>query len=203
MSKKFDKKTLVIIVVVIALIVLGVGGFAFWNLRKRQDDQNSLGATAKCGDVFQCIDKLDPNSSLEEMNKTVGSEAELATEDEKSKIYKWTLADDTTIEARIETYKNESTGETKSFTTLSINYPENLARHDADFSRWDEIQSKMNQEEGITYDEFIEMVGGIDGTISEKAQDSKKYQWFDNDGGYLSARFDDQTTKCTFATGRI
>ena len=203
MSKKFDKKTLVIIVVVIALIVLGVGGFAFWNLRKRQDDQNSLGATAKCGAVFQCIDKLDPNSSLEEMNKTVGSEAELATEDEKSKIYKWTLADDTTIEARIETYKNESTGETKSFTTLSINYPENLARHDADFSRWDEIQSKMNQEEGITYDEFIEMVGGIDGTISEKAQDSKKYQWFDNDGGYLSASFDDQTTKCTFATGRI
>lgn len=202
MNKKFDKKVLVIIIIVIA-IILGAAVFVFYNLHNRQTGQDSLGATAKCGDVFQCIDKLDPNSKIEDMNKIIGSDAELAVEDDKTKIYKWTLADDTTIEARVETYKNENTDETRSFTTLNINYPENFASHDANFSRWGEIQAKMDQEEGITYGEFIEMVGGIDGTITEKAQDSKKYQWFDNDGGYLSASFDDQTNKCTFVTGRI
>lgn len=201
-KQKASKKCLYIVLAVI--VVLGVGGLLIWGLQKSDtDSREPIGATASCGDVFQCIDKLDPSSSLEEMNDLIGSEAELVKETNDSKTYKWTLADDTTIEARFTTYDSAVSDESKTFVTFNINYPENLVAHDADLSHWDEIKTRMNNEDGITYDQIVELVGGTDGTIVEKSQGSKKYQWFNSDGGYLNASFDDETSKCTFATGRF
>ena len=37
----------------------------------------------------------------------------------------------------------------------------NLASHDADLSRWPEIKEKMGEADGVTYDQFVEMVGGV------------------------------------------
>jgi len=202
-----SKKKFVVIIVIIVILILGGIGLLIWKLQNKTDDNSDnqangySGVTAECGDVFQCIDKLDPNSSLEEMNNIIGQKAELATEKDNQKIYKWALADDTTIEARFTTYDN-SDGP-KTFVTFNINYPENLVAHDADLSHWEEIKSRMNSEEGITYDQIVELVGGTSGTMVEKSQDSKKYQWFDNAGHYLNASIDNETGKCTFATGRL
>ena len=53
---------------------------------------------AKCGDVFQCMEKLDVNSELEDMNKVMGFEAKERSSTDDYKIYEWDLTDDTSIE---------------------------------------------------------------------------------------------------------
>lgn len=202
-KQRANQCKLIMIVAIILFVALAIV-VTVLIVNKAQNEQSgeALGATAKCGDVFQCIEKLDPESSLEEMNRVVGSDAELASEKDNTKVYKWTLADDTTIEARFETYEHENSDNTRTFVTFSIEYPENLASHDADLSRWPEIKEKMGEADGVTYDQFVEMVGGVDGTIEEKSQGSKKFYWFNQNGGYLSASFDNDSGKCTFASGR-
>lgn len=190
------------IVIVAAVIVLGLAGFLVWNLLRGDSSDEYPNGMAKCGDVFQCLYKLDPTSTLEEMNDVVGRDAELAIEEDNLKIYKWALSEDTAIEARFATL-DAGTDEATSITTINIDYPENLVPHLADSSKWKEIQSKMGDEDGVTYDQFVELLGGVSGTIQERGQGSKKYQWYSSDGHYLSANFDDETGKCNFATGDL
>lgn len=189
-------------IIVAVIVTLGLVGFLVWNLVRTNNSGNYPDGMAKCGDVFQCLYKLDPTSTLKEMNAVVGRDAELAVEEDNLKIYKWALSEDTAIEARFTTL-DDGTNETASITTINIDYPENLVPHLADFSKWKEIQSKMGDEDGVTYDQFVELFGGVSGTIQEKGQGSKKYQWYSSDGHYLSASFDDETGKCNFATGDL
>ena len=198
-------KKKVVIIVVATVAVLGVAGFAAYNFLgvDKTTTKNTIGATAKCGDVFQCIEAIDPNSSIEEINDVIGSDAELADESDGTKIYKWTLADDTTIEARTTTITDDMNGGETTSTVIYANYPENLVGHDADLSRWKEIQEKLNEKDGITYDQFVEIVGGGDGLLIEKSPDSKTYQWFSENGGYLNASFDNESQKCLFMTGQV
>lgn len=190
------------IIIVATIVTLGLVGFLVWNLVRANNSGNYPDGMAKCGDVFQCLYELDPTSTLREMDAVVGRDAELAVEEDNLKIYKWALSEDTAIEARFTTL-DDGTNETASITTINIDYPENLVPHLADFSKWKEIQSKMGDEDGVTYDQFVELFGGVSGTIQEKGQGSKKYQWYSSDGHYLSASFDDETGKCNFATGNL
>lgn len=201
-KKTIDKKKLVLIIVAVVL-VLGAGGAAIWFLSQAGSYERKGDATAKCGNVFQCLVQLDPNSSLEEMNEIVGWDAELAVDEDDTKIYTWDLSEDTAIEARFSTFMDEGESEPRKFTSINIEYPENSVEHNADLSRWSEIKEKMNNpDEGVTYEEFVEMLGS-EGNIKEKTADSKKYQWHSEDGRYLNASFDNETGKCTFATGRF
>lgn len=203
-KQKINQRKLVMAIAA-ALLVILIAIVIVLLVNKPKDDHSNqpLGATANCGDVFQCIEQLDPESNLDDMNRLIGSDAELVSEKDNTKIYKWTLADDTTIEARFETYEHNNSDDARTFVTFSIEYPENLVSHNADLSRWPEIKEKMGEADGVTYDQFVEMVGGVDGTIEEKSQGSKKFYWFDQNGGYLSASFDDDSGKCTFASGRV
>lgn len=55
----------------------------------------------------------------------------------------------------------------------------------------------------LTYDQFVELVGGVEGTLKSKNSSSLKYEWDNTEGGYLFATFSVQTGKCTFTTGRF
>lgn len=146
-------------------------------------------------DVFGCIEKLDATMTLEEMNKVIGFEGELTSDEERYQVYKWDLTDDTSITSQFHTTTNTA--------TISANFPNSMITEKADFSKWDEIKSKLNKREEITYDQFVEYVGGVQGKMDQKTSSSITYKWLNNEGGYLSAYFDTKTGKCTMATGRF
>lgn len=153
-----------------------------------------LGLTG-CGKpkVFKYMEKLEPSQSLEEMNKIIGFEGTLRSDENSYKTYEWKISDDTSISAQF--MLNYKTA------TITANYPSTMASHKANFKKWDEIKSKLNKKETITYKEFVKLVGGANGTIKQKTSDTTSYTWYNADGGYLTAYFSTETGKCTMATG--
>lgn len=171
----------------LTLIMTGCG-------KDEEASSPALKSKGNCN-VLECIEKLNPTQTLEEMNNIIGFDGELTSETESYKVYKWALNEETSITSQFMLNYNTA--------TISANYPTSIAPHNADFSKWDEIKSKLNNRETITYDEFVNLVGGVQGTIDKKTSSSTSYVWYNKDGGYLSAYFNPETGKCTMATGRF
>ena len=91
-----------------------------------------LGLTG-CGKpkVFKYMEKLEPSQSLEEMNKIIGFEGTLRSDENSYKIYEWKISEDTSISAQF--MLNYKTA------TITANYPSTMASHKANFKKWDEI----------------------------------------------------------------
>ena len=140
----------------------------------------------KC-DVFECIKLIDINDNYSEVVSKIGFEGELKSENH----YYWELSEDTSIDITFGKYGS----------TVAINYPNKLSIKRADFSKWDEIKSKVDSKEGLTYNELVSLVGGVEGTLDRKYGTSVTYKWLNADGGYLSASFDTDDMKCSFVNG--
>ena len=148
----------------------------------------------KC-EVFECMEKLDSKNTLEQMNETIGFEGKLESETEDYKVYVWDLSEKTSIKSQFMLKYDTA--------TISATYPTEIAPNKADFSKWDEIKSKLDKKETITYDEFVKLVGGDKGVLKQKTSSSLSYSWYNKDGGFLTAYFNAETGKCTMATGRF
>lgn len=148
----------------------------------------------KC-DVFECIKKLGVNDSLTTINSTIGLDGKQISESDYSTTYTWELSDDSSIDASISKSDNK--------VTYKISYPTKAIGKRADFSKWDEIKSKLNSKEGLTYDEFVKLVGGVEGVLTSKSSSSLTYHWYNKDGGYLFGYFNADTKMCTMASGRF
>lgn len=139
----------------------------------------------------ECIKKIEPENTVEEINNIIGFNGELT--DEKYNIYYWKISENTGVKV---SYYSSKKG------TISIDYDrDSLANSKVDFSRYNELQSKIK--EGITYNDFISYIGNVQGTIIEKSSTSTKYTWVSKDGGYLNASFSNNSNKCIFVSGRI
>ena len=145
--------------------------------------------------VFECIDKLDAKKSLEEVNSIIGFEGTLKSETESYKVYNWDLTEDTSITVQFMTKYGTS--------IISTNFPNSMVDNKADFSKWDEIQTKIKSSTGIKYDEFVELVGGVKGVMTKKTDTEITYKWINAKGGFLSAYFKIETGKCSSASGRF
>ena len=139
----------------------------------------------------ECIKKIKPENTVEEINSIIGFNGELT--DEKYNKYYWELSEDTGIEV---TYYSGKTG------TIEVDFNrDSVANSKVNFLRYNELQPKIK--EGISYQDFISYIGNVDGTIIEKSSTSTKYVWVATDGSYLNGTFSNSSGKCTFATGRI
>ena len=175
----------IVLIMVSMLIITGCGK------KETAPVQKSKG---KCT-VFECIDQLNNKNTIEEMNNIIGFEGELKSETEKYKVYQWNLTDDTSITSQFMLDYDTA--------TISANYPSSMVSNKADFSKWNEIKSRLSKREEITYDEFVKMVGGVQGMMKQKDSTSTSYVWYNSEGGYLTAYFNSETGKCTMATGRF
>lgn len=144
-------------------------------------------------DVFECIKLINPKNSVEEINEIIGFEGKCTNEE--NKVYVWELTEDTNVEVQ---YSKSNEGK------IEISFPSKLIANDkVDFSRFSEIKKALNTKESLTYDQFVELVGGVEGTLKSKNSSSLKYEWDNTEGGYLFATFSVRTGKCTFTTGRF
>lgn len=143
--------------------------------------------------AVECIKKINPEHTVEQVNDIIGFDGELL--DEKYQKYYWELSEETGVEV---TYYSSSKGK------ISIDYDrDSLANSKVDFSRYSELKSKIKGTDGITYDDFITYIGNVQGTLIEKSSYSTKYVWVATDGSYLSGSFSSSSRKCTFASGMI
>ncbi len=194
---KNNKKILISVIALVVAVAAGVTTFLLvkGNGGNGNSGESGQGETSKgnCS-VFECIEKLNSKMTVEEMNEVIGFEGELTSEAETYKVYSWELTEETSITSQFSLSYNTA--------TISANYPKSMVPKTADFSRWSEIQAKLKSGEALYYDEFVKMVGGTEGVMSQKSSTSVTYEWDNADGGYLSGYFN-ESGKCTMATGRF
>ena len=143
--------------------------------------------------AIQCIEKLDTKKTVEEINKIIGFDGILT--DEKYNKYTWEISDTDEITA---TYYSSNKA------NIVAKYDKDTLKNSkVDFSKYDEIKKALQDGEKVSYNEFKEKVGGVDGTLVEISSISKKYTWVNKDGGYLTATFSTSSDKCTFIIGRF
>lgn len=150
-------------------------------------------------DVFESIKKINTTTTLEEINEVMGFEGEVKTESDETstfkwKIYVWNLTEDTSIEVRIYDDSDD--------VSISAYYPDDMIKNSkVDFSKTDEMKSKIDSTEGLKYEEIVEMLGGVEGTLDKKDSSTDTYVWCHSDGGSFTARFSTRTGKCTSING--
>lgn len=198
-ENKKNNNNIIIIVVVAVLAAAGV--IYFMNNNKSNGDnssnseESSKQETAKGNcTVLECMKKLNAKMTLEEVNEVIGFEGEKKSETDSYTVYNWDITEETGISVQFHTKYGTS--------TITADYPTSMAPNKADFSKWSEIKAKLNTKESLTYDEFVEMVGGVEGTIKKITDSDTSYQWYNSEGGYLSGYFN-KDGKCKMATGRF
>jgi len=182
----------IIMLIIVLLITIGTTGCG--NVVNSDNGILKEETKGNC-EVFECMEKLDPNSSIEDMTKVIGIEPYIESEDDKYASYSYDLSDEISINVRVsKTWDNK---------TISADVSDRIINNKADFSRWNEIKSKLDGNDSIMYDEFVKLVGGVEGVIIQKDESSIHYKWVNKDGGYLYGYFATKTGKCTLATGRF
>ena len=155
---------------------------------KKDDTKETSKLKAKCS-ALECIKKIEPENTVEEVNEIVGVEGKLTSEEYN--IYEYDLGNDEKI-----TLKYYSG--TKA--TIIADYDrDSLADKKVDLSNLQVLKSKVSA--GITYDEFKNEIGGSDGTLIEKSSTSNKYVWVSKKGGYVTGSFRIRDNKCSFFSG--
>lgn len=146
-------------------------------------------------DVFECIQKINPDNTLAEMNEIIGFEGgDISDGSSSDKVYYWQLTEDTGV--RVQFF--EQSGNAR----IDIDFKnKSIANAKNDFSKFDEIKEKLNAGEALTYDEFVEIIGGVEGVLETKTAYDYSYTWVDENGGYLTAQFDAETMECKAASG--
>ena len=143
-------------------------------------------------DALDCMKKLKPENTVEEINNIIGFEG--TVKDEKNNIYTWEIASDEKITASY--YSSDKA-------TIDASYDTNrLKDNKITFEKYDENQTSLKSGSSLTYDEFCNKVNGK-GHLYSISSYSKKYVWVNKNGEYLTGTFSTTTNKCTFIIGRI
>ena len=162
---------------------------------KSNSSENSTESTTESNKedlkVFEYMDKIKPENTVEEINSIIGSDGELV--DEKYNKYYWKLSENVGIEVA---YYSSTKGTIK----LDIDKSK-IAIKNVDFSKYNELKDKVKS--GITYDEFKTYLGNIDGVIVEKSSYSTKYTWASENGSYINGTFSNSSNKCTLLSGVV
>lgn len=183
------KKKVILVLVGTLFLTLSVGCDKT-NKKENKTVQNKINGNCSAVD---CIKKLNTKSTVEEINKVIGIDGILT--DEKYNKYTWKISDTDEVTA---TYYSSNKA------NIEATYDKNtLKNNKVDFSKYNEIKTALKNGEKVSYEEFKEKVGGVDGTLVEISSISNKYTWVNKDGGYLTATFSNTSDKCTFIVGRF
>lgn len=196
-NKIFSKFSLLVLILCLVFALSGCGakedssdkGSDNNNESSSQEANNSTKDDLK---VFDYIDKIEPENTVEEINAIVGFDGELT--DEKYNKYSWKITEDTTLTA---TYYSSKTA------TISIDIDDDLLKDNkTDLSNSSDLKSEINSANGLKYDDFVSKFG-TNGYMVEKSSSSTAYRWVNSKGGYIKANFSKSSGKCTFFSGLV
>ena len=159
---------------------------------KNNSSENSTESSKEDLKVFEYMDKIKPENTVEEINSSIGSDGELV--DEKYNKYTWKITDDTTLTA---TYYSAKTA------TITIDIDDDLLKDDkTDLSDSSNLKSEINSANGVKYEDMVSKFG-TNGYMVEKRSSGTSYMWVNKDGGYIKANFSNGSGKCTSFFGRV
>lgn len=159
---------------------------------KNNSSENSTESSKEDLKVFEYMDKIKPENTVEEINSIIGSDGELV--DEKYNKYTWKITDDTTLTA---TYYSAKTA------TITIDIDDDLLKDDkTDLSNSSNLKSEINSANGVKYEDMVSKFG-TNGYMVEKRSSGTSYMWVNKDGGYIKANFSNGSGKCTSFFGRV
>lgn len=159
---------------------------------KNNSSENSTESSKEDLKVFEYMDKIKPENTVEEINSIIGSDGELV--DEKYNKYTWKITDDTTLTA---TYYSAKTA------TITIDIDDDLLKDDkTDLSDSSNLKSEINSANGVKYEDMVSKFG-TNGYMVEKRSSGTSYMWVNKDGGYIKANFSNGSGKCTSFFGRV
>ena len=159
---------------------------------KNNSSENSTESSKEDLKVFEYMDKIKPENTVEEINSIIGSDGELV--DEKYNKYTWKITDDTTLKA---TYYSAKTA------TITIDIDDDLLKDDkTDLSDSSNLKSEINSANGVKYEDMVSKFG-TNGYMVEKRSSGTSYMWVNKDGGYIKANFSNGSGKCTSFFGRV
>lgn len=159
---------------------------------KSNSSENSTESSKEDLKVFEYMDKIKPENTVEEINSIIGSDGELV--DEKYNKYTWKITDDTTLTA---TYYSAKTA------TITIDIDDDLLKDDkTDLSDSSNLKSEINSANGVKYEDMVSKFG-TNGYMVEKRSSGTSYMWVNKDGGYIKANFSNGSGKCTSFFGRV
>lgn len=188
------RKLLISLMMISAIFVVAGCEKKVESQNNNQDTTTTQASKGNCK-VTECISLIKPDNTVEEINNIIGFEGEL--KDEKYYKYTWTLNDTDSVSIQ---YGSE----TSKKGTITIDYDKNSIINDnIDFSKYSEIKALLDDRTSLTYQEFVEKMGNVEGVLVEKTSYSKYYMWQKSDGRYLKANFSESTGKCTSVFGRI
>lgn len=190
------KKTLMSVL----LIIMLVGGmFTLTACNNNNSSEQQAGQSAQNNDtpksgknnkVYEMIEKLEPTNTIEEANKIVGFDATLT--DEKYYIYEYDFGG----EYKLTLKYYSATGKTAD---IEMKYNrDDLRDEKVTLKNASDLKKRIEAKEKISYEQFKEAVGGVDGTLTGKTNYTKNYVWVNQNGGYISATFGTRDNACSY-----
>lgn len=179
------------------LIIMLVGGmFALTacnnnnTIEQIVENNNNTKNSGKNNRVYELIQKIEPTNTIEEINAIVGFDATLT--DEKYYIYEYDFGDNYKLIVKYYS-ANAKTADIK----MEYNR-DDLRDEKVTLKNAKDLKTRLEGKEKITYDQFKEAVGGVDGTLTEKTNYTTNYVWVNKDGGYISATFATRDNTCSY-----
>lgn len=156
--------------------------------KKTEENQKEEVVQGNCV-VTECIKQIDTSNSIEEINTILGFEG---TKSDYSEEYTWKLSDKNWITLK---YAGDSpilqaTIDKETIKNETIKFPSST-----------ELKEMLNNG-SFTYEELVDKLGGIEGTLSSKTTSSVGYIWVNKHNQVLSATFNNKSGKCTIASFR-
>ncbi len=139
--------------------------------------------------VTECIKQLEASNSVEEINNIIGFEG---TKSEYSEERTWKLDSKNWITLK---YAGESP-----ILQATID-KESIKNDNIKLPLSSELQEMLNNG-SFTYEELVEKVGGVEGTLSSKTTSSVSYMWVDKHNQVMRATFNNESGKCTIVSYR-
>lgn len=183
-------------VALVIAIIAGVALIALYILMGMEDSATGNPTAveeevidANCA-VTECITQIETSDSVEKITEIIGVEPEV---DETSGTAKWKLSSKESI-------AREKSG--SSYILQATIDKTKIASNDVNFSIFSELKKDLESGESFTYDELVQKLGGVAGTLAGKTDTSKRYTWVDGHDQTLSATFSDKTGKCSIISLR-
>ncbi len=192
-DKKKPTQVIALVVALIAVVLL----IALYFLKGSEDHSNlsSNPPTAeevietKCA-ISECLSQITTADSIEKITEVIGVEPE--TNDANGSA-KWKFSSK-------ESLAREKSG--SGYILQATIDKTKIASDAVDFSIFSDLKKQLESGESFTYDELVQKLGGVEGTLAGKTDTSKRYIWVDKHDQTFSATFSDKTGECSIISLR-
>lgn len=188
---------LLVVALITTVSFSGCGDKSGGDLSENSSTQASAPAKSKKNkntqtymDYFAAI---DVGESLEQVEEKMGDTGEITYDSELSTTYFWDVKDGHGVIVNVNKEENK-------VKEVELKYNvKDVVNEKTKVKDLDELKAKIK--DGVTYDDVKAWVGGVDGVLCEKTEDSKDYYWRGTDNSSLSASFSNETGLCLSYVG--